>query len=207
TLKNLLRQGDTAVLEYREVLRAIEKQEAIKDIHRQAGGDPQRLRQLLGEAGHFREVQEFDKEDLDRRGKEATIRKTDADARESKIETTIKQIERHASMLAEVEKNPSLWPHVRRMIIMEDDTPEQTAASIPEEYDPNFVKMTIAKGLTYAQQLEQELGRVKFAHEQKAEAERLHLAREKFAQGKWATDLTRGIPVKTVPGANRPPPP
>lgn len=158
-LQGLMRRGELEGLQAEQARMGIDDSRKLRGVYDQAGGDNARLRALLPSAGPmgYKALQDMDKAQLEAEAKRAGIGKDNAAAGKSTYDTKIGQIQHISSVLAEVQKNPALYPAARRELAMTFG-PEMIAGS-PEQYDPDYVASRIAMGQTLAQRLTDERAR------------------------------------------------
>lgn len=151
TLKALITQGDVQDLQAQQLRQGIEDDQAVRQAHITAAGDPNRLRSILQSGGQFKALRELDKADLEKRAKEATIGKDEADAKKKAFDVSISRLQHGAAVLGTATDQASYDTALK--IMARDFGPEAVQGMSPT-FNPQEVQASIARGLTRAQQLE-----------------------------------------------------
>ena len=151
TLKALMTQGEVQDLQAQQLRQGIADEEAVRDAYRTSGGDPTRLRAILQGGGQYKAIQALDKADLERRAKEASIAKDDADAKKKAFDTSISRLQHGAAVLGTARDQATY--DIALQVMARDFGPEAVRGMSPT-FNPQEVQASIARGLTRAQQLE-----------------------------------------------------
>lgn len=151
TLKALMTQGEVQDLQAQQLRQGIADDEAVRDAYRTSGGDPTRLRSILQGGGQYKAIQALDKADLEKRAKEAQIGKDEADAKKKAFDTAITRLQ-HGSAVLGTARDQATYDTALQ--IMARDFGPEAVAGMPKVFNPQEVQASIARGLTRAQQLE-----------------------------------------------------
>lgn len=151
TLKALITQGDVQDLQAQQLRQGIEDDQAVRQAHITAAGDPNRLRSILQSGGQFKALRELDKADLEKRAKEAAIGKDEADAKKKAFDVSISRLQHGAAVLGTARDQATYDTALK--IMARDFGPESVQGMSPT-FNPQEVQASIARGLTRAQQLE-----------------------------------------------------
>jgi hypothetical protein len=128
---------------------------------RQGMESDQRIRKLLGEnpSATAEQIMAIDpKTGMAYAKNRAEIAKSEATAgrdralgNKAELETSLRKMENGAALLHVAQQNPSAWPSVRNLFMMQNPN-----AQLPEHYDPDLIAARLAQGQTITQQLTQE---------------------------------------------------
>lgn len=151
TLKALMTQGEVQDLQAQQLRQGIADEDAVRDAYRTSGGDPTRLRSILQGGGQYKAIQALDKADLEKRAKEAQIGKDEADAKKKAFDTAITRLQ-HGSAVLGTARDQATYDTALQ--IMARDFGPEAVAGMPKVFNPQEVQASIARGLTRAQQLE-----------------------------------------------------
>lgn len=148
-----------AELESRQGRQAWQDDMALREATRAAGGDTNRLLQLLQQGGQYGAVQKLQASELARRKAEADITHTGAQTNQanaaagnSQVDAQIKAIERVSSVLSTA-RDPQSYESAKQVIAQSFP---QALSKLPPEYDPQAIAALIASGQTRTQQLASE---------------------------------------------------
>lgn len=180
-IQALMGQREMQDLQTQEARRGIADEDATRLAYREGGGDPTRVRQILGERGLYKPAQTIDKLLLESREKESVIGRNTASANKDKIDSELKQIE-HGSAILSTAKDQPTWDIARRVMSIQFP---QLAGKLPEQYDPQFIAAQIAGGQTIAQRI---------ADQRKVEDQAI--AREGHGVTTRGQDITRDTAVR-----------
>lgn len=159
-IKALMGQGELQRMQVDQARRGMEDENAVREAYRQSGGDSDTLRRLLTERGSYKQIQELDKFALDRDAKLATIDKDKATAGKTRYDVAIDKIQRGASILSTA-RDQATYDAARQSLAQ--TLGPKIVASMPPQFDPNFVATKIAEGQTVTQRLQDEREREKIA--------------------------------------------
>jgi hypothetical protein len=177
TLKNLIQQGKAGEMQAKVAEQAYNDDMGMREAYKTAGGNPEAVRAELVNRGLYLQVNEFDKNALEKREKTVNIDKALSGISKDKLEGDIKKLDviRNVGMgplnayKAAIAKGVSpemamqaiqpMWEAAVTGLKNTGMFDEKFLSTVPAQFDPNRIEADLAQTLKYSDFLNNEIQR------------------------------------------------
>lgn len=177
TLKNLMQQNQTGELQQKSLQQAYDDDMTLRSVYQGAGGDPEAVRRGLAEKGLYKQLNEFDKNQLAIKKDQTSINKDLAAISKDNLEMDVKKLNiinnvgmgpllAYKSAIAKgvppemaMQAVQPMWEAAVNQLRNNPVFDEKFLSQVPTQFDPNDVEAQLAQSLKYTDVLNNELQR------------------------------------------------
>jgi hypothetical protein len=177
TLKNLIQQGKTGEMQAKIQEQLYNDDLSMREAYKVAGGNPEAVRDELVKRGLYKQVNEFDKNALEKREKTVNIDSKLSGISKDKLETDLKKLDvirnvgngpliayknavaKGVSPEMAMQAIQPMWESAITGLKNTGMFDEKFLSTVPQQFDPNQIEAQLAQTLKYSDVLNNEIQR------------------------------------------------